>query len=134
VLGDTHAQRIDTMVCDLIDFNWWASGEGAAPSPPLLAMSPHILEATNALREYMYKNVYLDTRAKEDDAKVRIIVEMLYMHFLEHPEELPPDLQHLNHERAEPTQRAVVDYIAGMTDRYALKVFNDLYVPRTWGA
>src|SRR5262245_59069879 len=61
VLGDTHAQRIDTMVCDLIDFNWWASGEEDAPDPPLLAMSPHILEATNTLREYMYKNVYLDT-------------------------------------------------------------------------
>jgi len=47
---------------------------------------------------------------------------------------LPADLQRINHERAEPTQRAVVDYIAGMTDRYAIKVFNDLYVPRTWGA
>jgi dGTPase len=134
VLGDTHAQRIDTMVCDLIDFNWWASGEGTPPDPPLLAMSPHILEATNALREYMYKTVYLDTRAKEDDAKVRIIIEMLYMHFLEHPEELPSDIQRINHDRAEPTQRAVVDYVAGMTDRYALKVFSDLYVPRTWGA
>jgi dGTPase len=134
VLGDTHAQRINTMVCDLIDFNWWASGEGEPPDPPLLAMSPHILEATNALREYMYKNIYLDTRAKEDDAKVRIIIEMLYMHFLEHPEELPADLQRINHERAEPTQRAVVDYIAGMTDRYAIKVFGDLYMPRTWGA
>src|SRR5512145_3108533 len=51
VLGETHAQRIDTMVCDLIDFNWWASGQDTAPDPPLLAMSPHILEATNTLRE-----------------------------------------------------------------------------------
>jgi dGTPase len=133
-LGDTHAQRINTMVCDLIDFNWWATGAGTPPDPPLLAMSPHILEATNALREFLYTTVYLDSRAKEDDGKVRIMIEMLYMHFLEHPEELPADLQRINHERAEPTQRAVVDYIAGMTDRYAIKVFNDLYVPRTWGA
>jgi dGTPase len=134
VLGKTHAERINTMVCDLVDFNWWACGEGDPPDPPLLAMSPHILEATNALREFMYRNVYLNSRAKEDDSKVRIMIEMLYMHFLEHPEQLPADLQRINRARAEPTERAVVDYIAGMTDRYAIKVFNDLYVPRTWGA
>jgi dGTPase len=133
-LGDTHAQRINTMVCDLIDFNWWATGAGTPPDPALLTMSSHVLDATNALREFLYKTVYLNSRAKEDDGKVRIMIEMLYMHFLEHPEELPADLQRINHERAEPTQRAVVDYIAGMTDRYAIKVFNDLYVPRTWGA
>jgi dGTPase len=134
VLGGTHAQRINTMVCDLIDFNWWATGEGTPPDPPLLAMSPHILAATNELREFMYTRVYLDSRAKQDDGKVRIMLGMLYMHFLEHPEELPDDLQRINQLRAEPTQRAVVDYIAGMTDRYAMKVFNDLYVPHTWGA
>jgi dGTPase len=132
-IGDTHPQRINTMVCDLIDFNWWATGTGTPPDPSLLSMSPHILAATNELREFLYKTVYLNSRAKDDDGKVRIMIEMLYMHFLEHPEELPADLQRINHERAEPTQRAVVDYIAGMTDRYAIKVFNDLYVPRTWG-
>jgi dGTPase len=57
VLGNTHAQRINTMVCDLIDFNWWATGEGAPPDPPLLAMSPGTLVATNALREFMYQHV-----------------------------------------------------------------------------
>jgi dGTPase len=133
-LGDTHSKRINTMVCDLIDFNWWATGGDTPPDPPLLTMSPHILQPTNMLREFMYKNVYLDSRAKVDDDKVRIMIEMLYMHFLEHPEDLPDDLQRINHERAEPTERAVVDYVAGMTDRYAIKVFNDLYIPRTWGA
>src|SRR6185295_13441906 len=55
VLGDTHAQRINTMVCDLIDFNWWTTGASTPPDPPLLAMSPHILDATNALREFLYQ-------------------------------------------------------------------------------
>ncbi len=134
VLGGTHAKRINTMVCDLIDFNWWASGAGSPPDPSLLALSPPILEATNALREFLYKNVYLNSRAKADDGKVRIMIEMLYTHFLEHPAELPPDLQRINQAHGEPIQRAVVDYVAGMTDRYAIKVFNDVYVPRTWGA
>ena len=133
-LGDTHARRINSMVCDLIDFNWWASGAGTPPDPPLLAMSPDTLAATNALREFLYKNVYLNSRAKADDVKVRVMIEMLYMHFLEHPQELPEELLRINQARGEPAERAVVDYIAGMTDRYAIKVFNDLYVPRTWGA
>ena len=133
-LGDTHAQRINTMVCDLIDYNWWAGGEGAPPDPPLLAMSPHTLAATNQLREFMYQNVYLGSRAKADDAKVRLMIDLLYRHFLAHPEQLPADLLRINAARGEPTERAVVDFVAGMTDRYAIKVFNDLYVPRTWGA
>jgi len=134
VLGDTHARRINTMVCDLIDFNWWATGVGAPPDPPLLAMSPHILQATNELREFMYQQVYLDSRAKADDSKVRTMIEMLYQHFIRHPNQIPADLLRINQERNEPIERAVVDYIAGMTDRYAIKVFNELYVPRTWGA
>jgi dGTPase len=134
LLGATHSQRIDTMICDLIDHNWWASGVGAPPDPPLLAMSPPILQATNELREFMYATVYLDSRAKADDGKVRTMIEMLFHHFMQHPEQLPDDLRRLNEQRAEPLERAVVDYIAGMTDRYAIKVFNDLYVPRTWGA
>ncbi|HWQ12184.1 MAG TPA: deoxyguanosinetriphosphate triphosphohydrolase [Roseiflexaceae bacterium] len=134
VLGATHAARINTMVCDLIDHNWWATGEGTPPDPPLLSLSPQALEATNALREFMYQRVYLTSAAKEDDGKVRLMIGLLYRHFLAHPEALPEDIRRINAERGEPAERAVVDYIAGMTDRYAIKVFNDLYVPRTWGA
>ncbi|GAB4190880.1 MAG: deoxyguanosinetriphosphate triphosphohydrolase [Roseiflexaceae bacterium] len=132
VLGDTHAARINTMVCDLIDHNWWATGKGQPPDPPTLGMSANILEATNALREFMYQRVYLNSEAKHDDGKVRLMIAMLYAHFLEHPEELPEHIQRINHARSEPTARAVVDYIAGMTDRYAIKIFTDLYVPKTW--
>jgi dGTPase len=134
LLGNTHAERINTMVCDLIDHNWWAAGEGQAPDPPLIAMSAAILEATNALREFMYQRVYLTSAAKEDDGKVRLMIDLLYRHFLTHPEQLPDETLRITRERGEPTERAVVDHIAGMTDRYAIKVFNDLYVPRTWGA
>ncbi len=134
VLGDSHGQRIDTMVDDLIDFNWWASGDGAPPDPPLLAMSPGVLAATNALREFMYANVYLGSVAKEDDGKVRKVIELIYQHFMRDPEQLPDDLLAINSARSEPIERAVLDYIAGMTDRYAIKIFTDLYVPRTWSA
>lgn len=133
-LGATHAERINTMVCDMIDFNWWATGETAPPAEASIGMSPHILEATNGVREYMYANVYLRSPAKTDDGKVRFIIGKLYEHFNANPDQLPADLLHISQERNEPIERAVVDYIAGMTDRFALKTFNELYVPRTWGA
>lgn len=134
VLGNTHAKRINTMVCDLIDFNWWATGEEPPPDPPLLAMSPSVLTATNTLREFMYANVYLGSRAKDDDQKVRLMIDLLFRHFLDHPEQISADLRAINAARGEPVERMVLDYVAGMTDRYAIKVFNDLYIPRTWGA
>lgn len=132
-LGETHAKRIDSMVCDLIDHNWWATGEGHPPVEPVLSMSNHMLQSTNALREFMYQRVYLNSRAKEDDGKVRKLIELLYNHFKNNPSDMPADLLRINAERGEPIERAVVDHIAGMTDRYAISVFNSLYVPRTWG-
>jgi dGTPase len=134
VLGRSHGERINTMVSDLISFNWWATGEAAAPDPPLIGMSPAVLAATNRLREFMYREVYLNKRAKADDDKVRFVVETLYAHFVQHPEQIPADLRRINAARQEPVERAVVDYVAGMTDRYALEIFKRIFIPRTWGA
>lgn len=132
-LGTTHAGRINTMVCDLIDFNWWATGAGSPPARPILTMSPPVLQATNALREFMFTRVYLSSPAKADDGKVRFIIEQLFSFYRSHPEELPEELRRINQLLGEPLDCAIVDHIAGMTDRYALKVFNAIYVPRTWG-
>jgi dGTPase len=82
----------------------------------------------------MYREVYLNKRSKPDDEKVRFVIETLYSYFVDHPELLPADLLRINQQRAEPIERAVVDYIAGMTDRYALEVFRRTFIPRTWGA
>lgn len=133
LLGHSHGERLNTMVGDLISHNWWATGSGAPPDPPLISMSPSILAATNQLREFMYREVYLNPRAKADDAKVRFVIETLYAHFLAHSEQLPADLLQINRQRTEPVERAVVDYIAGMTDRYALEAFKRIFMPRTWG-
>ncbi len=133
ILGRSHAERINTMVCDMVDFNWWATGEGTSPDPPVIGMSASILEATNALREFMFRNIYVNSPAKEDD-KVQFIIEQLYRHSVAHPEAISADLRRIVENRGEPHEQAVVDYIAGMTDRYAIKVFNTLYVPRTWEA
>lgn len=132
VLGRSHSQRINTMVVDLIEHNWWATGEGTQPAELVLTMSQPVLDATNMLREFMFQRVYLNSRAKQEDSKVSRMIAMLYGHFVEHPQQLPPDLLRINQTRQEPMERAVVDYIAGMTDRYALKVFEALFVPHIW--
>ncbi len=132
LLGTTHARRINTMVTDMIRHNWWATGEDTPPAEPVLMMSAPVLAATNTLREFMFEHVYLHSRAKEEDPKVVTLIELLYNHFVQHPEQLPADLLRINRERQEPVERAVVDYIAGMTDRYALKLFDDLFVPHMW--
>jgi dGTPase len=132
VLGDTHARRINTMVQDLIQHNWWASGEGTPPDPPTLRMSEPVLAATNTMREFLFQHVYLNSRAKQEDRKVMLMIEMLYSHFVRNPEQLPVELQHINEQHQEPVERAVVDYISGMSDSYAIKVFNNLFVPRAW--
>jgi dGTPase len=132
LLGTSHAQRINSMVADLIEHNWWATGEGTPPAEHILTMSPHILEATNTLREFMFQQVYTNSRAKQEDGRVAKMIELIYNHFLNHSDELPGELLRVNAERQEPIERAVVDYIAGMTDRYALKVFDQLFVPHIW--
>ncbi len=129
VLGDSHGKRINTMVCDMIDHNWWATGEGAPPDPPLISMSPTILEATNALRDFMFRNVYLANPVNQDTEQVRFVIEHLYHHFVGHPEDIPAGLRRIAAERNEPVERAALDQVAGMTDRYALKCFDAIYVP-----
>ena len=134
MLGDTHSGRIDTMVCDLIDYNWWATGEAEPPDERAIGMSPAIREATNELREYMFSHVYLTSPAKDEDSRVRFVVEQLFAHFMRHTEEVPADLRAIADRGGDAPECAVVDHVAGMTDRYALKVFNAIYVPRTWSA
>ncbi|MFN3373992.1 MAG: deoxyguanosinetriphosphate triphosphohydrolase [Chloroflexus sp.] len=133
LLGDSHSKRLATMVGDMIEHNWWATGEGVPPDPPLISMSPAILAATNKLRDFLYQTVYWRSEAKAEDEKVRFIIETLYTHFMRHPEELPAELMAIIERRGEPVEQAVVDYIAGMTDRYALTVFKRIFIPRTWG-
>ena len=134
VLGSNHGERINTMVCDLIDNNWWATGETEPPADATIGMSEVVLEATNALREFMFSEVYLAAPVNNEDSRVSFIVARLFEHFTNHPEDVPAPLRAISANRGDEPVRAIVDYIAGMTDRYALKVFNAIYVPRIWSA
>jgi len=122
VLGKTHGERINTMIVDVI-YNSY--------DKPFIDMSNEVRESTEKLRNFMFEKVYIDSSAKKEENKAKYVIEELFRYFIKHPEKLPPEYR-CNIERYGDEQ-VVCDYIAGMTDRYALRVFCEIYVPKGWG-
>lgn len=151
VLGARHAERINTMVCDIIVTNWERVradessvgqtaddyrrladelAQRAARGERTLRMSAAVREATDALRAFLFERVYWAEFAQRDMAKARDLVQRLYTYFCTHPEALPDEFARALDN--EPIERVVCDYVSGMTDRFALQTFEDLFVPRLW--
>jgi dGTPase len=119
VLGMSNSQRIGTMVCDIIDRSWSATGLVDGESP-VIAMSPGVLEAADSLRQFLFENVYEVQTAREETDKAKQVLRFLYRHFIENPDSFPSDWA-----SEEGVERRVVDYIAGMTDNFALRVARE---------
>ncbi|MFH1651448.1 MAG: deoxyguanosinetriphosphate triphosphohydrolase [Chloroflexota bacterium] len=120
VLGATHSRRIDTMVSDVIESSWAASGE--APGEPSIKMSAAVLKAANVLRDFLFERVYHLRSAQGEAEKARETVRALYRYFTEHPDRLPAEYR-LSGDDAE---QGVRDYIAGMTDHYAFRTAEEI--------
>ncbi len=136
VFGTTSGSRIAAFVTDVVDFNWRvATNEGATWRDAVgngvaIGLSPPVLAVVDELREFMFANVYTDSVAKVDETKTHFIVHQLFQHFCAHPDQLPAELRAT--ERDDAIERRVADYIAGMTDRYAIQTFERLYIPQGW--
>ncbi len=118
VLGETHSQRIDTLVSDAVDASWDAALQPRDGSPmTAIMMSEEVSAATDELRDYLFENVYLwEERLAEAD-RARRLIEFLWAHFLQEPGELEAS----EYTRSDdPLVRRIADYIAGMTDLYAI--------------
>ncbi|MFC1985467.1 deoxyguanosinetriphosphate triphosphohydrolase [Chloroflexota bacterium] len=120
-LGHSHRERINTMVCDIIEQSWIVRGYDATASPTI-GMSPQILEATNTLREFLFDRVYNMHSTQEKAEKAREILRLLYDYLNEHEDKLPREYCLYSDKR----ERRVVDYIAGMTDQYASRLTEEL--------
>ncbi|NLP17568.1 MAG: deoxyguanosinetriphosphate triphosphohydrolase [Firmicutes bacterium] len=114
ILGREHSVRINEMVIDLIATSWGRNR---------IQMSPRVEHATKKLRTYLFEHVYTNPRAKGEENKAKSLLKQLYYFYLEHPEEMDTNI------KGNDLGQAVIDYIAGMTDRYALKQFNLYFVP-----
>ena len=121
VLGGNHKQRINTLVTDLI-----AASAGSAE----LAMTPEIKSVMADLRDFMFEKVYRNPVAKGEEGKAKEIVKRLYEYYHAHPEAMSAEYRRIA--EADGTARAVVDYIAGMTDKYAIYKFSEIFIPTAW--
>ena len=80
----------------------------------------------------MFDNVYTNPKVKSEEVKAERLVEFLYDHFLHNHEKLPEEYMVLVNERGTSLERAVCDYVSSMSDRYAVAVFNDMFLPSSW--
>ena len=121
ILGKTHSDRIDTLVCDLIHTSREA-GE--------ILLSPKVEEALRDLRSFMFERVYRNPVAKGEESKARDMLQRLYTYYHDRPEALPSDFQ--PQLSLDGMERTVCDYIAGMTDKYAVDKYTELFIPAGW--
>ena len=121
VLGNTHSERINTLVWDIINasrgHNW-------------IRQSPEVGAAMARLRSFMFDSVYHDPVAKGEEGKAQELIRRLFDYYMRETDRLPAEFQEIR--AAEGTERAVCDYIAGMTDDFAVQQYLDLFIPKSW--
>jgi len=122
ILGDTHSKRINTMVSDVIR-------ESADRNE--IRMSDQIGKAMLELRSFLFERVYYNPVAKSEDSKAMELLARLYDYFVKYPEKMSG--VYLKNLDTEPVERCVCDYVSGMTDRYAIDLYRDLFIPSVWG-
>ena len=109
------------MVCDMIVTSREAGN---------ITLSDPVEKALNELREFLFARVYRNPVAKGEEAKAKDMLKRMYEYYYEHPEALPEDFQ--PQLSLEGMGRTVCDYIAGMTDNYAVSKFTELFIPMGW--
>lgn len=120
LLGGSSSERIDTMVRDICAISA-ATGD--------IRMSDDVWYAMMELRSFLFDSLYTRGDAKEEEPKATRMIELLFDHLVTHLDEVPEE--YLKHDADHPDVQ-VADYVSGMTDRYAVRVFEDLTVPRSW--
>jgi dGTPase len=123
VLGATHGRRVNTLVGDVVA----SSRTNAAPG--VIAVSPEIAAVADTLREFLFSCVYTPLNEQPNTIRAQHIVRALFRHFHDDPERLP--LEHRPQSIAEAPRR-VADFIASTTDRYAIELYEEIFVPRHW--
>ena len=121
VLGNTHSQRINSLVTDLIRTSREAG---------YICLSAPVDKALKDLRSFMFERVYRNPIAKGEESKAKAMLGRLFEYYISHPEALPADFQpQLSFDGME---RTVCDYIAGMTDNYAVDKYKEIFIPTGW--
>jgi dGTPase len=121
VLGSRHSERINTMVKSIVDTSY---------DQPFVAMSDEVGKATNDLRSFLFENVYRNPTAKSEEAKAQEMLIKLFEHYVKNPDKMPESYR--RNIESEGVERCVCDFVSGMTDRYAIETYSDLFIPKVW--
>jgi dGTPase len=121
ILGHNHSQRVNTLVCDAIT----TSREAGA-----VCLSPEVDTALKDLRSFMFEKVYRNPVAKSEESKAKVMLQKLFEYYYANPEQLPEDFQ--PQMSFDGLERTVCDYIAGMTDNYAVDKYTEIFIPTGW--
>jgi dGTPase len=130
-LGARHSQRINTLVIDIVETSAPAL-EVYSPGGQVILMSDRIRGAADQLRDFLFAEVYGPINQARSTLQAQHIVQALFQDAVENPESIPQEFARGLTD--EPVERIAADYVAGMTDRYALRRFQDLFMPRFWSA
>lgn len=122
VLGYTTRERLDSFIHDIVNYSFDKND---------ISMSPDVADAMKKMRNFMFERVYQSTIAKAEEHKAEALVETLFNHFTRHKDQMP--LEYLTMlDKGEKLDRVVCDYVGAMTDHYAISLYEDLYVPKSW--
>ena len=121
VLGQGHSTRINTMVSSIVR---------ESTEKPYIQMESEVQKATDALRAFLFERVYRNPVAKSEEKKAQEMLMRLFEYYVAHPDKMPSLYRRGCEE--ESVERCACDFISGMTDRYAIEVYSDLYIPKVW--
>ena len=122
VLGSTPGQRLDCLIHDIVTNSLGKND---------VIMSEKVGKAMRDIRQFMFDRVYQNPIAKSEELKAEVLMETLYHHYMKHVDSMPEEFLKLLSE-GEPRERVVCDYVGAMTDRFAIAVYNDIFVPKSW--
>lgn len=121
VLGTSHSKRINTMIMDVYQ---------QSREKPVIRMSDEVRVQFEALRTFMFERVYKNPVAKSEEQKAKRVVAELYRHYVTYIDKLPPDF--IANVETDGKERVAADFIACMTDTYAIRQYQELFVPKSW--
>jgi dGTPase len=123
ILGDSTRKRLDVLIHDVV-----RNSEGKDD----IVMSDIVSNAIMELRKFMFTHVYTNPKAKGQEKKAEHLLEQLYEYYCKYPQQMPAEYQMFIAEGKWSKERAVCDYIGGMTDRYSISKYKDIMIPSVW--
>ena len=123
IFGETTGMRLNTMIHNVIINSM---------DKPYITMSKDIEKATAGLRKFMFEHVYLNPKAKSEEVKAVDMIKNLYEYYICHMDKLPEKYLQRISEGKSTKEQNVCDFIAGMTDAYAVKMFQEFFIPESW--